>query len=569
MQRAGRQRRDRRGAARTKAPAGHTVARLIAEAMAEAGVKWAFTVPGESFLPLLDALPAAGIAVVATRHEGGASFMAEAVGQLTGKPAAVMGTRAVGAANMSIGIHTAKQNSTPMVALVGQVRRDFIGREAFQEVDLVASFGRLAKWAAQIEDAEHAAEVVGEGLSAALSGRPGPVLFALPEDVLDLPVADDAKAVIRVERPEPPDPNEVHKVLELIASAERPAILAGGGIFAAHARDALVSLSERLEVPVFAAWRRPTAFPNDHPHFLGTTGYGAAGTVLPRLRDADALLVIGTRLNEVSTFDYQLPADSTRWAHVDLAPLTGGDGRRAPDMALEADAAAFLEAALAVESLPKAPRERITQLALDRAAYLAASADDQAGEWRGPGVRPAHVMDVLQRVLPANALLTSDAGNFGLWLARGFKFGRDAAFLGPTSGAMGYGLPSAIAASLIDRDRTVVALCGDGGLAMTMNELETAVRVGARPIILVFDNRRYGTIAMYQQAEGREPIASELGPIDFAAVARACGAQGGRVTRDAEFEPALRDALAAGRPALLQLELDPRWVSPDKPPISA
>jgi len=568
-ERGGRKRRDRRDATRTRAPAGHTVARLIAEGLAQAGVTWAFTVPGESFLPLLDALPEAGIAVIATRHEGGAAFMAEAVGQLTGRPAAVLGTRAVGAANMSIGIHTARQNSTPMVALVGQVRREFLGREAFQEVDQVASFGRLAKWAAQIEDADQAAELVGEGLSMALSGRPGPVLFSMPEDVLDLPVAETAAAVVNQARPRPSDPADVRRVVELLSGAQRPAIVAGGGVVAAQARDRLVSLSERLEVPVFAAWRRPTAFPNDHPHYLGTTGYGAAATVLPRLLEADALLVIGSRLNEVSTFDYQLPGEATRWAHVDLEPRTPRGGLRAPDIALESDAGAFLDAALELDSPPPPPRERIDQLAQDRAAYLSAVAPDHDTTWRGPGVRPAHVIEVLQRVLPANALLTTDAGNFGLWLARGFTFGREAAFLGPTSGAMGYGLPAAIAASLVDRDRIVVALCGDGGLAMTMNELETAVRVGARPVILVFDNRRYGTIAMYQQAEGREPIASELGPIDFAAVARACGAQGGRVTRDAEFEPALRDALAAGRPALLQLELDPRWVSPDKPPGSA
>jgi acetolactate synthase-1/2/3 large subunit len=249
---------------------------------------------------------------------------------------------------------------------------------------------------------------------------------------------------------------------------------------------------------------------------------------------------------------------------VDVELRGDAAGLHPPDLALQADARAFLEEALKL-TLPKAPRERIASLAADRESFLSAKAPTEI-DWRGPGVRPAYIIDALQRVLPDNALLTSDAGNFGLWLARGFEFGPKMGFLGPTSGAMGYGLPAAIAASLVEPDRQVVALCGDGGLAMTMNELETAVRVGAHPVVVVFDNRRYGTIAMYQQAEGLEPIGSELGSIDFAAVARACGAQGGRVTRDAEFEPALRDALSAGRPALLQLELDPRWVSPDKPP---
>jgi acetolactate synthase-1/2/3 large subunit len=298
------------------------------------------------------------------------------------------------------------------------------------------------------------------------------------------------------------------------------------------------------------------------------TGYGAASTVLPRLEEADALMVIGCRLNEVASFDYRIPAGSTRWAHIDLEPRAPGHGLSAPDISVKADAAAFLEAALEMGGHDKSTRERIEAIAADRAAYLAATATDDDVDWRGPGVNPARIVSTLQRVLPANSILTSDAGNFASWLARGFVFGRDHRFLGPTSGAMGYGLPSAIAAALVEPDRTVVAVCGDGGLAMTMNELETAARVGAKPVVLVFDNRRYGTIAMHQESQSYDTVATDLGPLDFATVARACGAQGGRVTRDAEFEPALRDALSAGRPALLQLELDPRWVSPDRNPIA-
>ncbi len=541
-----------------------TVGRLIAEGFAQAGVRWAFTVPGESFLGLLDALPAAGIAVVATRHEGGAAFMAEAVGQLTGAPAAVLGTRAVGAANMSIGIHTARQNSTPMVALVGQVRREFKNREAFQEVDQVATFGRLAKWAAQIDDAEGAPALLGEGLSAMLSGRPGPVLFAVPEDVLELPIADGTEVVVAPARPAQPDPAQVRRIIDLLAAGRRPAILAGGGVNAAHARDALERFSERLGLPVITSWRRPTAFPNEHEHYLGMTGYGAPATVLGRLLEADALLVLGCRLSEVASFGYRVPGADTRWAHVDLQPRREVGGLRAADITLAADAGAFLEAALEMAVEQTTPARQLEALAADRQAFVAAATLDMGADWRGPGVNPARVVRALQRVLPADAILATDAGNFGLWPARGFRFGRQAGFLGPTSGAMGYGLPAAIAASLVQPDRQVVALCGDGGLAMTMNELETAVRTGARPIVLVFDNRRYGTISMHQQSEGRPPLATELGQIDFAAVARACGAQGGRVTRDAEFEPALRDALAAGRPALLHLEVDPRWITPDR-----
>ena len=542
-----------------------TVARLLANGLARAGVKWAFTVPGESFLGLLDALPEAGIAVVATRHEGGAAFMAEAVGQLTGRPAAVLGTRAVGAANMSIGIHTAQQNSTPLVAVLGQVRRDRLGREAFQEADLAAGFGRLAKWSAQIDDPDEAVRLIGEGLTASLDGRPGPVLFSVPEDVFDERI-DHGTVDLRRVLPQPPDPKDVTAIVQMLAQAHRPVIIAGGGVIAAHATDALVRLSERLEVPVTTSWRRPTAFPNDHVHYLGMTGFGAPHTVLARLMEADALLVIGCRLSEVATFDYRVPAETTRWAHVDLQPRTAGHGLSAPEIAITGDAAAFLDAALVDVGDGSSRPERRAELAADREAYMAATTLVDDATWRGPGVSPAHVIQTLQRVLSDDAILTTDAGNFGLWLARGFRFGARQAFLGPTSGAMGYGLPAAVAASLVYPGRTIVALCGDGGFAMTMNELETAVRARTSPVVLVFDNRRYGTISMYQEREGLPATATELGSMDFAAVARACGAQGGRVARNAEFEPALRDALAAGRPAVIHLELDPRWVTPDQPP---
>ncbi|MGI8928310.1 MAG: thiamine pyrophosphate-binding protein [Candidatus Limnocylindrales bacterium] len=541
---------------------------MIARTLADAGVRWAFTVPGESFLGVLDALPGAGIRVVATRHEGGASFMAEAIGQLTRRPAAVLGTRAVGAGNMAIGIHTARQNSTPIVALVGQVKREFLGREAFQEVDQVDSFGRLAKWTAEIDDPMAAQATLNFGVREMLSGRPGPVLFSLPEDVLDLPAPRSRGSRAAGWTPEPPlrpDPATVSEIIDRLRQARRPAILAGYGVVAAEATDLLAEISKRLAVPVFSSWRRPTAFPNDHPNYLGMTGYGAPDSVLKRLSAADFLLVIGCRLNEITTFEYKVPGQRTRWAHVDLEPRHAHAGLGAPDLPVAADTADFLRAALEASSgRITFPKERRTALAKERAAYVAATTFDEAEEWHGPGIHPGRTIATLERVLPRDALLTTDAGNFGNWHARGFHFGREHGFLGPTSGAMGYGLPAAIAASLAQPERKVVAMCGDGGFAMTMSELETAVREGATPVILVFDNKRYGTIAMHQRNEGRALVATDLGPIDFATVARACGAQGGRVTRDAEFEPALRDALNAGRPAVIQLEMDPRWISPDK-----
>jgi acetolactate synthase-1/2/3 large subunit len=395
-----------------------------------------------------------------------------------------------------------------------------------------------------------------------LTGRKGPVLFSLPEDTLDEEVPPAAFAWDLV-APLSPTSEAVRPIADMLQRAERPAILAGYGLAAAGARDLLVQFSERFGIPVFAAWRRPTVFPNDHPNFLGTTGYGSASTVRNRLLAADALLVIGCRLNEIASFDYAIPAADTRWAHVDLDPRSAHAGLVAPDFALTADAAAFLEVALALEPGP-AVEQRREAIRTDRSAYLAAT-ELPVSTWEGPGVDPAHVVATMQAVLAKDAIVTTDAGNFGLWPARYFKFGRDQVFLGPTSGAMGYGLPAAIAASLVEQDRQILALCGDGGLAMTMNELETAVRAGAKPVIVVFDNEKYGTIAMHQANEQRDSVATGLGPIDFAAVAHACGADGVRVSDDAAFEPCLRTALASGRTTVLHLQLDPRWISPDNP----
>jgi acetolactate synthase-1/2/3 large subunit len=536
-----------------------------------AGVERAFTVPGESFLPLLDALVAAGVRVVATRHEGGAAFMAEATGKLTGRPAVCIGTRGVGTANLSIGIHTARQDSTPMIAVAGQVAREFRGREAFQEVELAGTFGGLAIWATELDDPARVPALVREGLRTMVARRPGPVFFAVPEDVFDATVADGAGAIDLAAAPVPEPPaDDVRAVIDLLAGARRPVILAGGGILRAGASADLVAFAAALDVPVVTAFRRTDAFPNDHPLFLGHAGYGAARTVLPRLLEADALLVIGCRLSETVTYDYRVPTTETRWAHVDLEPRQVHAGLSTPDIPLEADAGAFLRAALA--TLGRGPDrmadpDRRAANAWDRAAFENASVVD--GEpWDGPGVHPGRVITTLRRVLPPEGILTTDAGNFGLWAGRGFRFLRPGTFLGPTSGAMGYGLPAAIAASLARPSVPVVGLAGDGGFAMSMSELETAVRERTSPVMLVFDNRRYGTIGMHQHRGGRAAIATDLGPIDFAAVAEASGALGLRVDRDDSFEPALRLALGSDRPAVIHLEVDPRWVSPDDTPGS-
>jgi acetolactate synthase-1/2/3 large subunit len=556
-----------------------TVGRFIADALRIAGVRYAFTVPGESFLGLLEGMQAAGIRIIATRHEGGAAFMAEAHGQLTGRPAAAIGTRAVGAANLAIGIHTARQDSSPMFALVGQVDRALRGREAFQEIDQATTIGGLATHAVELTALADVPRMVGDAVRAALSGRPGPVLISIPEDLLDEELP--AGTQLDTSRPAParPEPDDLAAVLHFLAAAERPVILAGGGVLRARTSTDLIKLAELLRVPVVAGWRRADVVSNDHPLYLGMAGYGSAAVVRERLERADSILVIGCRLSEITSFGYAIPAEGQAWMHVDVELISDRAGLPAPARTVLTDARAFLRAAVVrlqegVLEAGIADRRQATNAA-DRAAWEAATEPD-SDVWSGPGVHPAHAVAALRRLIPDDAIIATDAGNFGLWVARHFRFRRPGTFLGPTSGAMGYGLPAAIAAALVHRDRVVVAIAGDGGFAMTMAELETAVREKAKVIAIVFDNERYGTIRMYQdrrnggagRADGAAgadaAIATDLGPIDFAAIARACGARGIRVETDAAFEQALRQALANDSSTVIQVALDRGWVSPDR-----
>ena len=548
-----------------------TVGRMIADALRRAGVRWAFTVPGESFLGLMDGLTAAGIHVVATRHEGAAAFMAEAHAQLTGRPAACLATRAVGASNLAIGIHTATADSSPMFALVGQVERASKGREGFQEVDLPGTIGGLAKWAAEPGDVQEAVEMTGRAVAEALSGRPGPVLLSIGEDLLDAMVPVGLVPEVPRTAPRRPDEAEVASVLHLLANAENPVILAGGGVLRARTSNDLVHLAELLRVPVIAAWRRGDVISNDDPLYLGMTGYGSPAIVRERLERADAMLVIGCRLSEIASYGWAIPSASTAWAHVDIAPTRPSPDLAAPTIRVESDAKLFLRAAIArlerngvLDAV--STDARVARNEADRAAWEAATIID-AHPWTGPGIHPGRVVMALREALPEDAILTTDAGSFGSWVARGFRFRRPGTFLGPTSGAMGYGLPAAIAAGLVHRDRPVVAMVGDGGLGMTVAELETAVRHGLRTVVVCFDNERYGMIRSYQdRREDGSTAATDLGPVDWAAVARGFGALGTRIDTDEAFLPALQRALVADRPTLLHLVMDRRWTGVDARP---
>jgi acetolactate synthase-1/2/3 large subunit len=552
-------------------PAGPiTVGRMVADALRRAGVRWAFTVPGESFLGLLEGLAGAGINVVATRHEGAAAFMAEAHAQLTGRPAACLGTRAVGASNLAIGIHTAYADSSPMFALVGQVETAARGHEGFQEIDLAGSIGKLAKWAAEPRDVEAAVDAVAEAVTQAMTGRPGPVLLGFSEDLLDEMVPPDRRPALTRPAAVKPSDDEIRSVLRLLLEAKRPVILAGAGVLRARTSNDLLRLAELLRIPVIASWRRGDVISNDHPLYLGMAGYGSPPTVRERLVSADAMLVVGSRLGEITSFGWSIPGEGTRWAHVDLVPERPNPDLRPADIRVTADARLFLRSAVAyLEShvaLDAASTDaRSAANAEDRAAWEAATVIDDH-PWSGPGIHPGRVVTTLRRVLPDDAIVTTDAGSFGQWTARGFRFRRPGTFLGSTSGAMGYGLPAAIAAGLVHRDRAVVALCGDGGIGMTLTEIETAVRCGLRTVILVFDNERYGMIRSYQDRRSEGAVGTDLGPIDFAAAARALGARGVHVADDAAFEPALRQALVSDRPTLLHLPLDRRWEGADSRP---
>ncbi len=492
-----------------------TVAELVAATLRAAGVRVAFTVAGESFLAILDALAAVGIRIVATRHEGGAAFAAEAYGQLTGRPAVCLGTRAVGAANLAIGIHTATADSTPMFVILGDVDRGLVGREAFQEVDLVGTVGGLATWAGSIDDPATAAAMLESAVRATVEGRPGPVVLAIPEDVQEQQLPEGTLVPVVRPHPEAPTVTDVRAVLNFLASAERPLILAGAGVLRARCSNDLVRFAELLHVPVIASWRRGDVIPNDHPLFLGMAGFGSPRVVRERIEQADALLVLGSRLNQPTTFDYRVPAMGQRWMHVDVEPRTAPVGfAAAPELAVRADARAFLRAANArlkeavLLAAPLAVRD--AHNTADRTAWEAATAVDE-GTWTGPGVHPGKIIADLRRLLPDDAILTTDAGAFGGWAARGFRFRRPGTFLGPTSGAMGYGFPAALAAALVHRERRVVAVLGDGGMGMTLAEVETAVREEAHVVAIVFDNERYGMIRAHQDRQG-SPELTRDGP---------------------------------------------------------
>ena len=522
--------------------------------LARAGVRRLYTVPGESFLEILDAAEAhPDLSLVSTRHESGAAFMAEAEGKLTGVPAVAMATRGVGASNLAIGVHTARQDSTPMLVLLGHVETDFLGREAFQEVDLPAFYAPITKWSATVHRADRLPEFVARALRIATSGRPGPVMLALPADILGEKVPDDPSAGVPAPPRPVPAPEEVRAVVGRLAAARRPVVIAGGG--ARGAREELISFAEAFGCGVYAAWRRQDVFPNSHPNYLGHLALGTPPETLKALEEADLVLVVGSRLSEVTTQTYSLPRPEQAVIHVELDPAEVG-ATVPVEHGLVSDAGAALAAFRSQAPSPPPARDWTEA----HGAYLDSSSlpPTRATD----GIDPSQVVDAINEVLPDDAILTNDAGNFAAFLHRYRRYDRPGTQLAPTNGAMGYGVPAAVAAKLAAPGREVVAVAGDGGFLMTGQELETAVRYGAGITVVVFRNGMHGTIAMHQARDLGRTAGVEIGDVDLAAYARSFGAEGYTVRNPEDLAPALRTALASEAVSLLDVVTDPDIISP-------
>ncbi len=530
------------------------VANLVAQ-----GATHAFCVPGESFLPVLDALfdVRDRLQLVVCRQEGGVAYMAEAYGKLTGRPGIAFVTRGPGASNAAIGIHTAAQDSTPMIVLVGQVGGDFSDREAFQEIDYRRMYGSVAKWAAQIDRADRIPEYVARAYRVAMSGRPGPVVLALPEDMLS--TRAECADVARVEPVAAvPDVAQIAAARSLLSGATRPLVLVGGSRWDDDACAALQRFAAANELPVACAFRHQHLFDNRHPNYAGDVGVGVNPRLAARIRDADVLLVVGERLGEIATSGYTLveaPTPKQRLIHV----FPGADelGRvYQPALAIAATPGAFLAMMNDGPALD-AVRWR------DTLASVRADLDS----WRAPRPVPGlldmwQVVSWLDARLPDDAILTNGAGNYATWLHRLFRFRDFRTQLGPYSGAMGYGVPAAVAAKAVHPDRMVVSWNGDGCFLMNGQELATAVQYELAAIFIVVDNGMYGTIRMHQERNYPARVSgTDLTNPDFAALARAFGAHGETVLRTDEFAPAFERAYATGRPSVLHLKLDPQAIT--------
>jgi acetolactate synthase I/II/III large subunit len=523
------------------------------------GLDTVFCVPGESFLPVLDAIHDAPVRLVVCRQEGGAAHMAAAHGRLTGRPGVCLVTRGPGATNASIGVHNASQDSAPMLLLIGQVPRSHRGREAFQEIDVPAVFGSMAKWAAEIDDPARIPELLSRAITTAVSGRPGPVVLGLPEDVLAsvTPVQDAAPATVTQASPAAGD---LLALRGLLAASRRPLLLCGGSGWTSAAAADLREFAEASRLPAAVSFRSQDLIDNRSPSYVGAFGNSGNPALVERIGAADLVVAIGTRLDELTTADYRLlepPRPRQRLVHVH--PGAGELGKvYQPELGILSGLPAFAAAARALEPIAHPPWAEWTEAA--RADHLAWSAP-RPGPPTG-GVDLGAVVAWLSERLPADAIIAHGAGNYTGWVQRHYRFTELGTQLAPKGGTMGYGVPAAIAAKLAHPDRPVVAFAGDGCFLMTGQELATAALHEVPIVVVVVNNGMYGTIRMHQELThpGRV-VGTDLRNPDFAALARAFGAHGELVTETAQFPAAFERALASGVAAVIELRTDAEAIS--------
>lgn len=535
--------------------------RILVDNLVAQGCDRIFHVPGESFLAVLDALhDVPEIDLVTCRQEGGAAFMACADGTITGKPGVCFVTRGPGATNASIGVHVAMQDSQPMLLFIGDVDRSMRDREGFQEVDLPAMFAPLAKWATRIEDARRIPEYVARAWNVAISGRPGPVVIALPEDML-LDEVEAADRPVSTSYLLMPDVNEeaAQQIIERIHTAKRPMAIVGGAGWDVSTGLHFATFAERWGIPVAGAFRRQDAIANTSPAWAGNLGYGPNPKLTQRIRDADLLLVVGARLGEATTDGYTLvtpdhPGQTLIHVHPDPEEL---NRVYHADMAVCCDVGIFADMLSSLKPL-------------DTPFAGAAEAHADWLDWSTPKPREGVTLDLGQcvaamreRLGPDDAVICNGAGNFSGWWHRYWRYGAQPSQLAPTSGAMGYGTPAAVAAALRCPDKLAVALAGDGDFMMNGQELATAIQHDANMLVLIIDNGAYGTIRMHQEREFPARLSGTmLHNPDFAALARAYGCWAETVEQTAEFAPALDRALAQTGVRLLHLKTDVEFITP-------
>lgn len=539
---------------------GRSGGRIVVDSFRQHGVEHIFCVPGESYLDILDALVDVSneITLISARQEGGAAYMAEAYAKLTGKTGVCMVTRSPGACNASIAIHTAYQDATPMVIIAGQIRRNFWGRGSFQEIDFTRMFEPMTKWVVQVERTEDLPYYMGQAFRVAQEGRPGPVVLSLPEDMLAEHSTVGDLPVLHVNRTAP-DAAQMQELQAILGKAERPILYVGGSGWTAAAKKGLEQFAAANALPVCCSFRRLDTFSHDHPNFAGEMGPAAAPELVERVKEADVVLAVGTRLGEHATRGYTLldaPVPKQKLIHV----LQGAQdfGRVFhPTLAIESDMELFVKAARALK-----PGD------VSRRAKRVTDARKEYEQNLDPSKSPKGAVDLgkcivaLDERLSKDAVVTSDAGHYTGWVQRFLRFGGERRFLAPVSGAMGYSVPAAVMAKIADPNRMVVGLVGDGGFGMTGNEIATAVACGVAPVIVIFNNGMLGSIRAWQEISypGRVSGTGLVNP-DYVRLSEAHGGFGARVERTEDFLPAFDSAMASGKVAVIDLVTGPESIT--------